>query len=82
MTNNTTPSAQELHKSPPTGITGFKGVYKATPLSKKPYRAQITNPVNGLKVFLGYFDKPEDAAKAYDKEARRIYGADCYFNFS
>jgi len=54
---------------PKSNTTGFKGVCFDTRRGK--YLSSI-HP-NGRTVFLGYYDKPEEAAQAYDR------AASCYF---
>lgn len=51
-----------------TSSTGFKGVYKA----KGRFRAQLCN--HKLRLSLGYYDTPEEAALAYNKKAVELYG--------
>jgi hypothetical protein len=55
----------------------YKGVswYKA----KKCWRAMIQ--VEGRCKFLGYFESEEEAARVYDKAARRYHGEFAYQNF-
>ena len=48
--------------------SGYKGVYWYKPYKK--WKAQIS--VNGKHIHLGYFDIPEEAAKAY-REAKEKY---------
>lgn len=47
---------------------GLKGVYAV----RDKFRAQIR--VNGELMNLGYYETPADAANAYDKHARIVYG--------
>lgn len=54
---------------------GFKGVSR----SGTGYKAQIC--VNRNKMYLGYFGKAEEAAKAYDKAALEHFGEFANLNF-
>lgn len=57
--------------------SGFKGVY----FFKRPkkWMAQITSGQNRL--FLGYFHTAEEAAHAYDRKARELFGPYARVNF-
>lgn len=55
--------------------SGFKGVVK----QGNKYRARIG--VNNRKLYLGLFDTPEDAAKAYDIKAIEVFGEFAFLNF-
>ena len=57
----------------------YKGVINVKRLSGKPWRAYITE--HGKFVSLGYFASPQEAARAYDAAARRIFGAFAALNF-
>lgn len=61
--------------------SGFKGVsrYRKNPGDIGRWVAMIGN--GGKTRNLGYFDTPEEAARAYDVEARRVYGAFARPNF-
>jgi len=50
--------------------SGYKGVYWHKTAGK--WTAQVS--VNGSKKHLGLFDKPEDAYKAYVKQAKLLHG--------
>ena len=53
-----------------TNVTGYKGVaFTPKNCKSRPYSAHVM--ANGKKHFLGYFATPEEAHKAYCKEARK-----------
>lgn len=59
---------------PSNSSSGYKGVglYKPKSWTVAKWRAQIQK--DGVKKVIGYFDSAEDAAKAYDEEAVRMFG--------
>ncbi len=68
---------QRNMRIPKHNTTGFKGVSFVT--EKKCYKAQIS--INDKTKHIGYFDNPEDAARAYDTAARLLYGEFACVNF-
>jgi len=55
---------------PASGHMGYTGVYK----ENNRYRAVIS--IHRKSVHLGMFSTPEDAALAYNKKSREVYGED------
>lgn len=57
--------------------SGYKGVWWDEQSSK--WRARIVK--DDRKYYLGYFDDPIEAAKAYDQKARELFGRFAVLNF-
>jgi hypothetical protein len=73
-----TNSQNQQNKRPTRGSTSrYKGVDRWN--FHKKFRARITH--NGKRIHLGYFDSEIDAAKAYDKKAKELFGKFAYLNF-
>lgn len=58
-------------------ISGYKGVTWNKDHGK--YRARLT--IHRAEIFLGYFEDPKDAARAYDRSAREHFGEFAHPNF-
>ena len=65
---------RKLHSN---STTGYKGVWFYN--SHKKYSASIMS--HGNKYFLGLYDDPIEAARAYDKKARELHGEFARPNF-
>ena len=69
-------------KIPKTNTTGFKGVYTTTN-SKKPRKQPFMSKIQfqNKHIHIGYYMTAEEAARAYDKKARELFGEFARTNF-
>ena len=73
-----TPSQNRWNSLPTIHSSKFKGVSWQT--DRQRWRAQITH--RGKKIYIGKYRSEEDAARAYDRVARRLCGKFAWLNFS
>lgn len=73
-----TPTENAANCRRPVGAAGFRGVVKPSPRNPR-WSAQIQ--CRGKYHFLGAFDAPEEAARAYDDAALRLFGEFSVLNF-
>ncbi len=74
--NNMNRGANRTHRGKPT-----TSPYKGVSLNKRSNRWVSSIGHNYKRIYLGYFDLPEDAARAYDIKARELFGEFAYQNF-
>lgn len=74
-------NCQNRKKSPGT-LYPYKGIFRAKRLKTKPWGAQIQFRIEGEKrrKFLGQFTSMEEAARAYDVAATKLFGEFAHLN--
>ncbi len=72
LTWRTRAEASRLRKT--TGKSGYLGVYQES----RKFRAVISQ--NGKPVHIGMFETAEEAAEAFNRESRRLFGKDAKLN--
>lgn len=78
--NNSDAVAIETKKMPQLRSSKNKKIkYKGVYTNHNKYQARVRE--NGSEKYLGTFDTPEQAAKAYDKKAYELYGDKAILNF-
>lgn len=55
--------------------------YKGVSMVKKTGKWRARTNCNGREYTIGYFDNPEDAARAYDRKVIELFGDFAYLNF-
>jgi hypothetical protein len=70
-------NAQHRRKCRTKNTSKYRGVYWNKRAKKWPSRILV----NSKSILLGYFDEEEEAAKAYDRAARKYYGEFAELNF-
>ena len=60
------------------GASPYKGVSTNNSLTR-PWRAQIIE--NYKQIYIGSYPTQVEAAKAYDRKAKSLWGFHCYLNF-
>jgi hypothetical protein len=61
--------------------TNSSSIYKGVMWDKRRGNWQVMIGYKGKKIFIGYFDDEQEAARAYDAKAKELYGEFAALNF-
>ena len=71
-----TPVQNSHNRILPANLSGYRGVYRLSKPSKKPYYSQVVS--NGVKHYLGTFATAEEAHAAYMQKVAEFHGEYAY----
>lgn len=66
------------HRKPPKTESGYKGVSFQKHVQEKPWKAYCRH--HGMYLTIGYFETAEEAAAAYNRKAKEIFGEKAWLN--
>jgi hypothetical protein len=73
--------SQQMANSNPQGLRDFKGVHKIKDGRSLKNKFRAITKKNGKTIHIGYFNSAEEAAQAYDRKAKELFGEFAYLNF-